>query len=67
MLFRSGVAGAPKFGDKAAWAARIKQGQDKVYGNAIKGIRAMPAKGGAPDLTDAQVKSAVDHMVGAAK
>lgn len=63
----TGVAAAPKYGDKAAWQARIKQGQDKLYANALKGIRGMPAKGGAPDLADAQVKAAVDHLVAAAQ
>lgn len=63
----SGVAGAPKFGDKAAWAPRIKAGNDALYGNALKGKGAMPAKGGNAGLGDADVKAAVDYMVGAAK
>ena len=63
----SGVAGAPKFGDKAAWAARIKTGNDALYGSALKGKAAMPAQGGNAGLSDADVKAAVDYMVGAAK
>jgi len=63
----TGVAGAPKFGDKAAWAARIKTGNDALYGSALKGKNAMPAKGGNAGLNDADVKAAVDYMVGAAK
>mgnify|MGYP006275788925 CR=1 FL=1 len=63
----SGVAGAPKLGDKAAWASRVKQGQDVLYEHALKGIRTMPAKGGAPDMADAQIKSAVDYLVAAVK
>ena len=63
----AGIAGAPKLGDKAAWEARIKQGQDTLYSNALKGIRTMPAKGGAPDLPDANIKAAVDYLTAAAK
>jgi cytochrome c oxidase subunit 2 len=63
----AGIAGAPKFGDKAAWTARITQGQQTLYDHAIKGIRMMPAKGGNPGLSDAQVKAAVDYMVSASK
>jgi len=59
----TGAAGAPKTGDAGAWAARIKQGQDTVVSNAIKGIRAMPAKGGNPDLDDLEVAGAVAFMV----
>jgi cytochrome c5 len=66
-----GVAGAPKTGDKAAWKDRIAQGNDKLYEHAIKGFQGkagvMPAKGGFPNLSDADVKAAVDHMVGASK
>ena len=62
-----GVAGAPKFGDKAAWAARIKTGMDALYTSSIKGKGAMPPKGGNVALADADVKAAVDYMVAAAK
>ncbi len=63
----AGVAGAPKFGDKAAWAPRIKQGLDALHASALKGKGAMPPKGGNPSLSDADVKAAVDYMVSAAK
>jgi cytochrome c5 len=63
----AGVAGAPKFGDKAAWAPRVKGGKDALYASAAKGKGAMPPKGGNPSLADADVKAAVDYMVGAAK
>jgi cytochrome c5 len=63
----AGVMGAPKPGDKGAWAARLAQGNDKLYEHSLKGFKAMPAKGGAPDLTDAQVKAAVDHMLATVK
>ena len=63
----TGVAGAPKFGDKAAWAPRIKTGIDALHASALKGKGAMPPKGGNPSLADADVKAAVDYMVAAAK
>lgn len=63
----AGVAGAPKMGDKAAWAPRIKQGVARLHASAIKGKGAMPAKGGNPSLSEADVSAAVDYMVSAAK
>lgn len=63
----AGVAGAPKTGDKAAWAPRIKQGMDALYASTIKGKGAMPPKGGAAQLTDDQVKAAVEYLVGQSK
>ncbi len=63
----TGVAGAPKAGDKAAWAPRIAQGKDALYKTAITGKNAMPPKGGAADLSDAEIKGAVDHLLGLAK
>lgn len=63
----SGAAGAPKLGDKAAWGPRIKTGMDALYGTALKGKGAMPAKGGNASLSDADVKAAVDYMVSQAK
>ena len=63
----AGVAGAPKYGDKAAWAPRLKQGAAALHANALKGKGAMPPKGGNPSLSDADVAAAVDYMVAAAK
>ena len=63
----AGIAGAPKFGDKAAWAPRIATGIDTLHKAAITGLRAMPPRGGNMALTDAQVQAAVDYMVSAAK
>ena len=63
----AGVAGAPKFGDKALWAPRIKTGMDALYAASIKGKGVMPPKGGNASLSDADVKAAVDYMVAAAK
>ena len=58
----SGAAGAPKLGDAAAWTARIGQGYDTLVKHALEGIRAMPAKGGNPDLDDVEVARAVVFM-----
>lgn len=67
----AGVAGAPKAGDHAAWAARIAQGKDVLYSHAINGFKGnngmMPAKGGRSDLPDELVKQTVDYLVGMAK
>ena len=60
----SGVAGAPKVGDKAAWSARIAQGSDKLLEHAIKGLNAMPARGGCSDCSDEDIKKVVDYIVG---
>jgi cytochrome c5 len=62
-----GVAGAPKFGDKGQWSARLATGLDSMVNNAIKGKGAMPAKGGNVTLKDAEVKAAVEVMVAAVK
>jgi cytochrome c5 len=59
----AGIAGAPNFGDKAAWEARVATGKDALYTSALKGKNAMPAKGGNAALSDDAVKAAVDHMV----
>jgi cytochrome c5 len=63
----AGVAGAPKFGDKSAWAPRIALGMDALYNSALHGKGAMPPKGGQPATPDADIKAAVNYMVSAAK
>jgi cytochrome c5 len=63
----TGAAGAPKIGDKAAWAPRLKEGMPAVYGIAMKGKGAMPPKGGNGTLSEADVKAAVDYMVSKVK
>ena len=63
----TGVANAPKFGDKAAWKDRIAKGMDTLHTHALKGFNAMPPKGGNMGLSDADVKAAVDYMVSQAK
>ncbi len=62
----AGVAGAPKVGDKAAWAARLTLGVDGLTASAIKGKNAMPPKGGS-SASEADIKAAVEYMVAAAK
>jgi cytochrome c5 len=63
----TGVANAPKFGDKKAWAMHLMHGTEHLYENALKGLGAMPPRGGNLTLSDADVKAAVDYMVRAAK
>jgi cytochrome c5 len=63
----AGIAGAPKLGDKGQWAKHIAKGLDTLYASAVNGVQgsagAMPAKGGNPALSDAEVKAAVDYML----
>lgn len=63
----AGVAGAPKFGDKAAWAPRIQMGIDALTAIVTKGEGAMPPKGGAANATEAELRAAVEYMVAAVK
>ncbi len=63
----SGAAGAPKMGDKGAWAPRIATGNNALYQSAIAGKGAMPPKGGAANLSDDEIKAAVDYLVGKSK
>jgi cytochrome c5 len=57
-----GALGAPKFNSKGDWAGRLGQGFDKLTANAINGIRAMPARGGDPDISDIEMARAVAYM-----
>jgi len=59
----SGVAGAPVIGKSDQWAERIAQGKQSLYSNAINGIGVMPAKGGASNLSDDNIKDAVDYII----
>ncbi len=63
----AGIAGAPKLDDKGQWATRIAKGVDTLYASAVNGVQgsvgAMPAKGGNPALSNAEVRAAVDYMV----
>lgn len=58
----AGALGAPKFGDKSAWAPRIKQGYETLIKHAEEGIRQMPPRGGNPDLSDIEIARAVAYM-----
>jgi len=63
----TGAAGAPKLGDKAAWAPRLAQGKPALYNAALHGKGAMPPKGGNAALSDDAVKAAVDYMLSQAR
>jgi len=63
----TGVAGAPKLGDKAAWAPHLMHGMDGLLQSALKGKGAMPPKGGNPSLSDDDVRAAVEFMVSQSK
>ena len=58
----TGVGGAPKIGDRAAWAPRLKSGLDDLVRSAIKGHGGMPARGGMADLGDPEMRNAVLFM-----
>ena len=62
-----GLAGAPKLGEKEAWAPRVKQGNAALVQSVIKGKGAMPPKAGSPALSDAEIRAAVDFMVSQSK
>ncbi|GAB7125741.1 c-type cytochrome [Silvimonas sp. JCM 19000] len=61
----AGLAGSPKFGDAGMWGPRIAKGFDTLIDHALHGFNAMPARGGAADLTDDEVKRAVAYMANA--
>lgn len=63
----AGVANAPKFGDKAAWGPRAATGKDALFQSVVKGKGAMPPKAGKADLSDGDIKAAIDYMLAAAK
>lgn len=67
MCHKEGVAGAPKLGDKAAWAPRVATGKEALLGSVLKGKGAMPPKAGNASLSDADIRAAIDYMVAAAK
>ena len=59
----TGANGAPKIGDKKAWAARAAKGLTGLTSNALQGIRQMPPHGGNPNLTDTEIERAITYMV----
>lgn len=63
----SGVANAPKLGDKAAWAPRLATGKDALLTSVLKGKGAMPPKAGAAGLKDDEIAAAVEFMMAASR
>ncbi len=63
----TGAAGAPKFGDVAAWEPHVSKGIDTLHTNAVNGINAMPPKGTCADCSDEEVHAAVDYIVEASQ
>lgn len=59
----TGALHAPKLGDREAWADRIAEGIPDLVEDAINGTGDMPPKGGNMQLSDAEVKAAVEYMV----
>jgi cytochrome c5 len=64
---QAGVANAPKLGDAAAWAPRIKTGLNAMVQSVIKGKGAMPPKAGNPALSEGEIRAAVEFMVSQSK
>jgi cytochrome c5 len=63
----SGVANAPKLGDKAAWGPRVATGKDALVKSVQAGKGAMPPKAGNPNLSDDDIKAAIDFMLASVK
>jgi len=71
MCHKTGIAGAPKLDDKAAWAKRLAQGEEELIEHSLKGYKGekgyMPPKGGKASLTDDEVSAAVNYMISEVK
>lgn len=63
----TGVANAPRLGDKAAWGPRVGAGRDALVATVVKGKGAMPPRAGVAALKDDEIKAAVDFMLAAAR
>lgn len=63
----TGAAGAPKIGDDAAWAPRVKQGMDVIFQHAINGLNSMPPKGTCMTCSDEEIKAAAQYLVDSSK
>jgi cytochrome c5 len=59
----AGIAGAPKTGDQSVWGDRLELGNDVLYQSVIKGKNLMPARGGATNASNDDIKAAVDFML----
>jgi cytochrome c5 len=60
----AGIAGAPKLGDKEAWAPRIAKGNDALLVSVTNGLKAMPPKGTCMTCSEDELRAAVEYMVG---
>jgi len=67
MCHETGLADAPKLGDKAAWKPRIDQGMETLMKHALQGLKAMPPKGGCISCSDEEIQKAVEYMVSKSK
>lgn len=67
MCHETGLAGAPKLGDKTAWKKRLDQGMETVINHAIHGLKAMPPKGGCSTCSDEEIKKAIEYMLSHSK
>ena len=63
----TGISGAPKYGDKVWLQMEKKEGMEELVKDAIKGVRAMPPRGGCADCSDKEVRAAVKYLVDSAK
>jgi cytochrome c5 len=63
----AGISGAPKLGDKSAWAERLAKGKETLVNSALKGKGLMPPRGSNPKFDDEDIRAAVDYMVAASK
>lgn len=63
----SGAAGAPRGGDRVAWAPRLAQGMDMLTQHAMQGFKAMPAKGGCAECSEAEIRAVVEHLAAKAR
>ncbi len=59
----AGLMKSPKIGNHKDWAPRLKKGRETLYDHAINGHNKMPARGGKRNLSDNDIKAAVDHML----
>jgi len=60
----TGAAGAPKLGDKDAWAQRIAKGNDALFSSVKNGLKAMPPKGTCMSCSEDELRAAMEYMVG---
>tara|TARA_A100001037_G_scaffold306298_1_gene350509 strand:+ start:995 stop:1507 length:513 start_codon:yes stop_codon:yes gene_type:complete len=62
----AGIAGAPRFGDSAAWESRLAKGESVLHSNTRNGINAMPPRGLCISCTDEELEASVNYMIDAA-